>query len=81
MDPLLLRGAFRIAFLVLAAALVSLPFQPEGSAERVVTALAALVGLTFTIGIAFAARAADPPPPRDTNAGTLYNGRAKRKGR
>ena len=65
MDPQLLRGGFRIAFVIVAVALLTLPFQPPGSAEFVVTVLAALFGGVFVIGIAILARVANPPLPND----------------
>ncbi len=68
MDPQLLRGGFRIAFLILAAALVMLPFQPRDSAEFVVTVLAAIVGGVFVLGIALLARASNPRMPDDKTA-------------
>lgn len=65
MDPQLLRGGFRIGFFVAAVALVTLPFQPRGSAEFVVTILAAIIGGTLAGGIALLARSANPPLPGD----------------
>jgi hypothetical protein len=65
MDPQLLRGGFRIAFLILALSLLTLPFQPRGSAEFVVTILAAAVGGVFVLGLALLARSANPPLPDD----------------
>jgi hypothetical protein len=65
MDPQLLRGGFRIAFLIVALALLTLPLQPPGSAEFFVTVLAALVGGVFVLGIAIIARVANPPLPND----------------
>ena len=47
MDPIALQAAFRVAILILLAALVMLPFQPANSAEFVVTVLAAIIGLVF----------------------------------
>jgi len=65
LDPQLLRGGFRIGFLILAVALVTLPFQPRDSAEFVVTVLAAIVGAAFVLGIALVARSSSPPIPDD----------------
>lgn len=73
MDPDLLRGGFRIGFLILALALVTLPFQPAGSAERVVTVMAAAVAGAFVLGIAVVARRAEPGPPQDKPAWKGYN--------
>lgn len=61
MDPQILRGGFRIGVLVLGLAIGMLPFQPPGSAEFVVTILAALVGAVFVLGVALLARTANPP--------------------
>ncbi len=81
MDPQLLRGALRIAVLVAGLALLTLPFQPSGSAEFVVTVLAAIVGLVFAGAIAFLARAAHPPLPRRAGKGQKgYNTRDSRRG-
>jgi len=63
MDPQVLRGGFRIAVLVFGLAVVMLPFQPQGSAEFVVTVLAALVGGAFMLGVTLLARAANPRLP------------------
>jgi len=64
-DPIALQAAFRVAVLILVAALVMLPFQQANSAEFVVTVLAAVVGLIF------------PPNPRpvDTVSGIDSNTR------
>jgi hypothetical protein len=80
-DPQLLRGGFRIAFLVLAIALVTLPFQTFGSAEFVVTVLALAVGASFALGIALLAHIASPPIPRDDRERKGYNGRSIQRGR
>lgn len=60
MDPQILRGGLRIGVLVLGLAILMLPFQPPGSAEFVVTILAALVGAAFVLGVALLARTANP---------------------
>lgn len=73
MDPALLRGGFRIGFLILALSLVTLPFQPAGSAERVVTVLAAALAGAFLTGIALLARRAEPRLPRDKTGRKGYN--------
>jgi hypothetical protein len=75
-DPLLLRGAFRVAVLILALALVTLPFQRPGSAELVVTVLAVTVGAIFAIGIAVLARISEPRLPDDRPGATGYKGRS-----
>ena len=63
MDPIALQAAFRVAILILVAALVMLPFQPANSAEFVVTVLAAIVGLLFVGLVAVLARLSDSRPP------------------
>src|SRR2546430_17171006 len=71
MDPIALQAAFRVAILILLAALVMLPFQPANSAEFVVTVLAAIVGLLFVGLVAVPARlsASRPPHPRPGDRG------------
>ena len=64
MDPRLLRAGFRIGVLILGASLLTLPLQPSGSAEFVVTIMAALVGAAFVLGTGLLARSASPPLPR-----------------
>ncbi len=78
MDPQILRGGFRIGVLVLALALLMLPFQPQGSAEFIVTVLAALVGAAFVLGLALLAKTANPPLPRSRNADEQQKGYNKR---
>lgn len=73
MDPDLLRGGFRIGFLILALSLVSLPFQPAGSAEQVVTVMAAAVAGAFVLGISIVARRAEPGPTQDKPERKGYN--------
>lgn len=73
MDPDLLRGGFRIGFLILALSLVSLPFQPSGSAEQVVTVMAAAVAGAFVFGISFVARRSEPGPTQDKPERKGYN--------
>ena len=79
MDPQLLRGGFRIGFAILAIALVTLPFQPRGSAEFVVTVLAALVGGALVVGILLLVRAANPRLPNDKRRPNGYNERPQRR--
>lgn len=77
MAPDLLRTGFRIGVLITLLASVTFPFQPEGSAERVVTVLAGGVGLVFAAGIAIVARLSAPRlPPGDSRASKRYNGRS-----
>jgi hypothetical protein len=80
-DPVLLRAAFRIGFVILALALAVLPFQDRSSAEFVVTVLAVVVGLVFVGIVAVLARSTLPPSPRspardsvDKASGKGYNG-------
>jgi hypothetical protein len=79
-DPRILRGGFRIAVFVLALALLTLPFQPRGSAEFVVTVMAAVVGGAFVLGIAAVARWGQPPLPNDKRGQKGYNTRSRRRG-
>ncbi|MDQ2953295.1 MAG: hypothetical protein M3R54_13635 [Chloroflexota bacterium] len=76
MDPQILRAGFRIGFLVLALAVLMLPFQPRDSAEFVVTVLAALVGGAFVFGVALVARSANPPLPGAKGQRKDYNKRS-----
>lgn len=80
MDPQILRGGFRIGFLVLALAVLMLPFQPRDSAEFVVTVLAALVGGAFVFGVALVARSANPPLPGANGQRKDYNKRSTGRG-
>jgi hypothetical protein len=64
MDPIILQGAFRIGFLILALSLLVLPFEDRSSAEFVATVLAALMGLLFVGIVTVLARSSVPPPPR-----------------
>ena len=64
MDPIALRAAFRVAVLIVVVALAMLPFQPAGSAESVVTVMAAAVGGLFIAAVWLAARLAAPALPR-----------------
>jgi hypothetical protein len=64
MDPILLQGAFRIGFVILALSLLVLPFEDRSSAEFVATVLAALMGLLFIGIVTVLARSSLPPPPR-----------------
>ena len=63
MDPIALQAAFRVALLILIAALLMLPFQPPNSAEFVVTVMAAIVGLIFVGVVAVSARLSGSRPP------------------
>lgn len=75
MDPELLRGAFRLGFLVAILALITLPFQPPESAEFVVTVLALVMGLVFLGGVLIVGRLSSPPIPnaRDKAPASGYN--------
>ena len=64
MDPLLLRSAFRLGFLILVMALLVLPFEDRSSPEFVATVLALVVGLLFVGLVTVLARSSLPPPPR-----------------
>ena len=63
MDTTALQAAFRVAILILIAAVAMLPFQPPNSAEFVVTVLAAAVGLVFVALVAVLARLSGSRPP------------------
>jgi len=76
MDPRILRGGFRIAVLILGAALLILPFEPAGSAEQIVTVMAAAVGGAFVGGIALLVRMGNAPLPHDSAERKDYNGRS-----
>lgn len=87
MDPLLLRSAFRLGFVILFLALVVLPFEDPSSAEFVVTVLALLVGGIFVGLVTVLARSSLPPPPRssarksvDKATGKAYNESDSRSG-
>jgi hypothetical protein len=85
MDPIALQAAFRVALLILIAAVVMLPFQPPNSAEFVVTVLAAVVGLIFVGLVALLARLSGSRPPNpkpvDTVRGMSSNVRNEEHGR
>ena len=78
MDPILLQGAFRLGFLILALSLVVLPFEDRSSAEFVATVLAAVMGLLFIGIVTVLARSSVPPPPRSQARTTVD--KAIRKG-
>ena len=63
MDPLLLRGAFRLGVVILALSLLVIPFEDRSSAEFVAAVLAALIGLIFVGIVTVLARSSLPPPP------------------
>jgi hypothetical protein len=65
-DPLLLRSAFRLGFVILFLALAVLPFEDPSSAEFVVTVLAVIVGGIFVGLVTVLARSSLPPPPRSS---------------
>jgi hypothetical protein len=74
-DPELLRGAFRIGFLVAILALITLPFQRPESAEFVVTVLALVMGAIFAGLVVLVARISSPaiPKSRDKAPASGYN--------
>jgi hypothetical protein len=82
-DPQSLKGTFGIALTIFLAAAAMLPFQPRGSAEFVVTALAAAIGGLFILAIAVVARWANPRPPEPDGgaARTIYDVRGSAAGR
>ncbi|MGH2799408.1 MAG: hypothetical protein ACRDM0_17475 [Thermoleophilaceae bacterium] len=75
MDPQALKAQLGVALLILLLALAMLPFQPRGSAEFVVSILAAGVGLAFVGAVLALARWASPRPPKsdDKPGRTDYN--------
>ncbi len=80
MDPRLLRAGLRIGVLVLVLALAVLPFEPPGSAESVVSALAAIVGGAFVLGVVLLARTGRDRLPDDKPRGKDYNVRSTPRG-
>jgi hypothetical protein len=70
-DPVLLQGAFRLGFVILALSLLVLPFEDRSSAEFVATVLAALIGLVFIGIVTVLARSSLPPPPRSPARSTV----------
>src|SRR5438309_8303098 len=66
MDPLLLRAAFRIGFVILFLAMLVLPFEDRSSPEFVAAVLAVVVGLLFVGLVTVLARSTLPPPPRSS---------------
>jgi hypothetical protein len=63
-DPLLLRSAFRLGFVILLLGLVILPFEDRASPEFVATVLAVIVGSIFVGLVVVLARSTLPPRPR-----------------
>jgi hypothetical protein len=68
MDPQVLAAGFRIAVLVTAVAFLLLVFEPRGSAEFVVSAMALAIGLIFVGFVAMLVRHSTPRIPRAHNA-------------
>ena len=68
MDPHILRAGFRIAVLVTMLAAALLLFEPSGSAEFVVSAMALVIGLTFVSVVAVLVWYSTPKMPRAHNA-------------
>jgi hypothetical protein len=77
MDPLLLRGAFRVGFVILFLALLVLPFEDRSSPEFVAAVLAVIVGLLFVGIVTVLARSTLPPPPRTSARKTVDKATAK----
>ena len=71
-----LRGALRLAVLILLLALAMLPFQPRTSGEFVVTVMAAVVGGLFVIAVIVLLRWSAPalPPALDERHRKALNG-------
>src|SRR5712691_1917813 len=68
MDPLLLRAAFRVGFVILFLALLVLPFEDRSSPEFVAAVLAVVVGVLFVGIVTVLARSTLPPPPPGSSA-------------
>ena len=77
MDPLLLRAAFRIGFVILFLALLVLPFEDRSSPEFVAAVLAVVVGLLFVGLVTILARSTLPPPPRSSARNSVDKASAK----
>jgi hypothetical protein len=87
MDPLLLRSAFRLGFVILFLALLVLPFEDRSSAEFVATVLTIIVGALFVGIVTVLARSSLPPAPRsaarnsvDKAPGKAYKDQDSRSG-
>lgn len=79
-DPRILRAGLRIGVFVFVLAIATLPFQPQGSPEFVVTVMSAVVGGAFVGGIAALARWGERAIPNDKRREKEYNGRFTRRG-
>jgi hypothetical protein len=77
MDPVLLRGAFRVGFVILFLALLVLPFEDRSSPEFVAAVLAVIVGLLFVGIVTVLARSTLPPPPRSSARNSVDKATAK----
>src|SRR2546428_9623330 len=77
MDPVLLRGAFRVGFVILFLALLALPFEDRSSPEFVAAVLAVIVGLLFVAVVTVLARSTLPPPPPSSARKSADNATAK----
>jgi hypothetical protein len=80
-DPVLLRGGFRIGFLIAIVALITLPFQRPESAEFVVTVLALVMGALFAGLVVLVGRLSSPPIPRsgDKASASRYNNKIPKR--
>lgn len=67
MDPQILRAGFRVAVLLALVAGVLLLFEPRDSAEFVVSALTACIGLLFMGIVAILVRYSTPRMPPEHN--------------
>src|SRR5437899_12756129 len=77
MDPVLLRGAFRVGFVILFLSLLVLPFEDRSSPEFVAAVLAVVVGVLFVGVVTVLARSTLPPPPRSTARDSVDKASAK----
>lgn len=75
MHPEALKAALRLAMIIFLAALAMLPCQRAGSAEQVVTVLAAIVGALFIGAVIAVVRLTGPRALRDAPSGRRPRGR------
>jgi hypothetical protein len=68
-DPEALKAALRLALLIFIAAIAMLPLQRAGSAEQVVTVLAAIVGALFVGAVILVARLSGARTPPEVPSG------------
>lgn len=69
MHPEALKAALRLAMVIFVAAIAMIPCQRAGSAEQVVTVLAAIVGALFIGAVVAVVRLTGPRAPNDAPSG------------